>query len=74
MPNPTKNKIPQIKTGHHVPVAPETANNTVATPRTTVTIVNRFHSMPSSIPVGAARLELGLSIRDFLDLRIGSAL
>lgn len=55
MPNPTKNKTPQIKTGHHVPVAPETKKNTVATPRTTVTIVNRFQVIPSSIPVGATR-------------------
>ena len=27
MPNPIKNKIPQIRTGHHVPVAPETPNH-----------------------------------------------
>jgi hypothetical protein len=34
MPNPIKNKIAQIKTGHHVPVAPETPRSSVATPRT----------------------------------------
>lgn len=52
MPSPTKNKIPQINTGHGVPVAPETAKNSVATPATAVAIVNGFHSMPSSIRVG----------------------
>lgn len=44
-PNEIRNKIAQIKTGHHVPVAPETAKNSVATPRTTVMIVNRFRAM-----------------------------
>ena len=27
MPNPIKNKILQVMTGHHVPVAPETPNH-----------------------------------------------